>query len=274
MSIVSTLKRAGRDAFIPVARLVHGPARRKLAASSAVGRRLSDAVESLSDLRLRGDPAVLAIERLRASLSADHQPLADGTLGEPGPYDGISVSTACESSKPPVPALLLYTLVREFKPRNVIELGTNLGVSGAYIAAGLPAGGKLTTLEASPYRLRIAQKLISQVSRRDVEYVPGMFADTLPSVLERLPLVDMAFIDGHHQYHPTMEYFEQIRKYASDECVFIFDDIRWSQGMLRAWRELQADQGLDVVVDLRHVGIGVASKASARHSAPLQGMIG
>lgn len=70
------------------------------------------------------------------------EPLVDGSLGEPGPYDGErSVGDACKASRPPQPSLFMYLLIREFAPSRVVELGTNLGISSAYQAAALQANG-------------------------------------------------------------------------------------------------------------------------------------
>ena len=51
-----------------------------------------------------------------------------------------------------------------FAPAAVIELGTNVGISSAYIAAGLK-DGILTTLESSAHRLRLAQDLHGDLKR-------------------------------------------------------------------------------------------------------------
>jgi len=52
-------------------------------------------------------------------------------------YQGVNMDTTvgktCKiASKPYFWSLLLFKLIREFKPSNTIELGTCLGISGAY----------------------------------------------------------------------------------------------------------------------------------------------
>ena len=44
-------------------------------------------------------------------------------------------------------AEFLYALVRALKPRNVLELGSGLGLSGRFIAEALPEHGWLLTVE-------------------------------------------------------------------------------------------------------------------------------
>lgn len=199
------------------------------------------------------------IEIERKHLLTRNEPLNDGSLGEGGLYDDdTSIQQACLVSKPYKPALMLYLLIRATKPSSVIELGTNVGISSAYIGAALKTNGqngKITTLDASPYRQRLAEELHHKLGIDNISYVEGLFTDTLPPSLDNLGSVDLAFIDGHHQYQPTIDYFEEILKYSTPDTVFVFDDIRWSDGMKKAWSQIQSDDRLGLIVDLTSVGI-------------------
>ena len=57
-------------------------------------------------------------------------------------------------------SLLLFKLIREFKPLNSVELGTCLGISGAYQAAAqkLNKSGRLITLEGAKSLASLAEK--------------------------------------------------------------------------------------------------------------------
>jgi predicted O-methyltransferase YrrM len=219
--------------------------------------------EVLSALHARstesGSDLVSAIEEERAALLACPEPLVDGSLGPAGLYDdGVTVDAACRVSKPPNAARLMYLLVREFGPQRAIELGTNVGISSAYQAAGLQvngAGGRIATLEASPYRLRVARALHGRVGLHNLDYRQGLFSDTLDAAVADFGPFDFAFIDGHHQYGPTLDYFDRVWRNARDGALFVFDDIRWSEGMERAWAALQADERVALAVDLYSVGI-------------------
>jgi predicted O-methyltransferase YrrM len=167
-------------------------------------------------------------------------------------------------------ASLLYLLARAFQPRRIVELGTNVGISSAYLAAALEMngqGGRVVTFEVSPYRLRLAKEVHSNLGIRNIDYVHGLFSDTLPGSLEEIGSVDFAFIDGHHQHKPTLDYFDAILHYSTSDAAFVFDDIRWSDGMNRAWSELCSDHRVGLVVDLYSVGICIRSRPaiSGRH---------
>jgi predicted O-methyltransferase YrrM len=206
--------------------------------------------EKLARALDRRPPAIMAeIERLRAGMKADHSPLICG-LEPPGIYDeGQSVAAAARVSRRGSSARLLHSIAAEYEPTTILELGTNVGISAAYLAAG---GGNVTTLDVSPYRLALAKKLHYSLGLK-VDYVCGLFSDTLPATLDRLPPVEMAFIDGHHQYQPTLDYYAMIAEQAASGCIYVFDDIRWSEGMRRSWEELRPK--FKISVDLGGMGI-------------------
>ncbi|MDI1476007.1 class I SAM-dependent methyltransferase [Polyangium sp. y55x31] len=248
------------------------------ALSRAPHPRAQDIVSAVARLRAPLPPperALLAkIEAERGRLAAREEPLIDGTLPS-GPYDDrVTVQQACSVSKGKKSALFLYLLVRAFKPELVIELGTNVGISSSYLAAALQVNGRgrLVTLEASPYRIRCAKGVHERVGLGNVTYVQGLFTDTLETTLRELGTVDFAFIDGHHQYQPTLDYFGLIHRHATPDATYVFDDIRWSSGMLSAWDEIQRDERLSLSADLYSVGVCVAAgqERPARYaSAPI-----
>jgi predicted O-methyltransferase YrrM len=240
-----------------------GVARNSPIQVSSPGARLSRATRDAK--RLRSVPFIERIEARRNALLEDASALVDGTLGPPGIYDRGTIAEACQKSKAPKEARLLYALAYEFRPKTVIELGTNVGISSAYLAAGLKdsrSGGRVLTLESSPYRLRLARDLHQQLGLDNISYQQGLFIDTLAPSLEVTDSIEMAFVDGHHQYQPTLDYFDSIWGRSVDHCLFIFDDIRWSEGMEKAWSDLRADPRVTIAVDLGSMGICVTAKAA------------
>ena len=118
--------------------------------------------------------------------------------------------------------------------------------------------GTLVTLEASPGRSRVARQMHESLALTRIDYVLGLFDQTLESALTEP--VDFAFIDGHHQYEPTLDYFDRIWRRSREGAVFVFDDIRWSLGMKRAWNRLKTDPRLPIVVDLCGLGIAIGKR--------------
>jgi predicted O-methyltransferase YrrM len=251
------VKRAAASTYMPVLRMQDQSTLGVLGQQGELGGKLADAING-TVLRHQDDARIPRIEAARAHMRRDQSPLVDGSLGPGGPHDRTeTVSSACGRSKAAHRALLLYNLVAAFRPRRILELGTNVGISAAYLRAA-QREGSLTTMEASPYRLRLARRLHEALDLDNIDYVEGLFADTLDATLDKAGPIDMAFIDGHHQYRPTLDYFEAIRRKAAPSCVFIFDDVRWSAGMEQAWDELQKDGRLALTADLKWIGIGIS----------------
>ena len=265
-SSVVRVSRRMRGAFRGLA---NGYALRRLArAHQPEGRMVADVVRQVNCSLTGEDQARLEeIEDQRQRFLRQVDPLVDGTLGPGGLYDeGVSIQSACRVSKKPKGALFLYLLIRAFKPSVVLELGTNLGISSAYQAAALRRNGHgaLVTLEASPYRARLAQELHRRLHLTNVTYVQGLFAETLAPTLRNFGPVDFSFIDGHHQFQPTLDYFDAVWRHSNPHAVFAFDDIRWSAGMAQAWAVLCSDSRLTLVVDLDNLGVCLASPARRR----------
>lgn len=209
--------------------------------------------------------SLAVIERERQRLLASLEPLNDGSLGEGPVWDDISIAEASRASQTRASARLLYHLVRKFQPRTILELGTNLGISAAYLSAAQTGQEqRLVTLDASPYRLALARRLHAEAGLDRIEYVEGYFSRTLAAAAESLGQIDMAFIDGHHQHHSTLNYFETIAAHASDGCLFVFDDIGWSDGMRQAWAELRRYFGFSVVVTLHRLGLAVLGRKAVK----------
>jgi predicted O-methyltransferase YrrM len=185
------------------------------------------------------------------------------------------VAKLCKASKKAKPATIMHLLIREFRPAHVLELGTNLGISAAYLASALKINGqgRVVTIELAPDRVDLARQLHTSLGLDNVSYVCGRFADTLGPVLDDLVSVELAFIDGHHQMQPTLDYFERISRHASSEALLVFDDIRWSPGMWRAWQSLRADARIRVGVDMLGYAICAGRQAPSAGQKCLVGPI-
>ena len=199
------------------------------------------------------------IEGERRRLLADRTPLVDEARGPAGLFDaGKTVAEAAGVSESSRAGRLMLRLAEATGPARVLELGTNVGISSAYLAAGARganAAARLVTLDASPHRLAVARDLHRRLGLERITYVTGLFEDTLPAVLEEQGPFDLVYIDGDHHYEPTLGYFERIRPHVPPGGVLLFDDIRWSDGMLRAWRDIRDHPSVDVALDLYHLGL-------------------
>jgi predicted O-methyltransferase YrrM len=158
------------------------------------------------------------------------------------------------AAKPPHLAQLLFRLVNYFRPATILELGTSLGLTTAYLAVA-DSRHHITTFEGCPNVAGIARETFSALNISSVRIVEGNIDDTLAPTLAALPPVDFVFFDGNHRYEPTLRYFELCLARRTDESVFVFDDIHWSEEMERAWEAIKTHPDVTVTVDLFYIGL-------------------
>ncbi|MCB0592945.1 MAG: class I SAM-dependent methyltransferase [Lewinellaceae bacterium] len=171
-------------------------------------------------------------------------------------------------ASPQVWCKLYYFLTTLSGAKNVLEIGTNLGVSGQYFIEGLKDGdgSKFITLEGVPKLCEIASERFSSLAKRDgqFEVIQGLYDDTLHSVLDSGIEFDLVFIDGNHKYEPTVKYFNLLKNNYRDHAIILFDDIYISEEMERAWKEVKKDPGVVCSIDLFKLGIVVYEKGGGQ----------
>jgi predicted O-methyltransferase YrrM len=161
---------------------------------------------------------------------------------------------ARSSLKPPRFAQLLFRIAQYYQPANLVEIGTSLGITSAYLGRGA-VNGLLYTCEGSRAIADIARRNFKTLKLRNVELLEGEFSTTLPQVIARIDKVDFAFIDGNHKEEPTMQYYRELLKHSTDTSIFVFDDIHWSACMEAAWTAIRQDPAVTLTIDLFYVGL-------------------
>ena len=109
-------------------------------------------------------------------------------------------------------------------------------------------GGRLTDIKETVIKGKIA----------DIEGLIQTAIDDgadLDALLDEFNPLDYVFIDGHHDENATVSYFTKIKPYLSDKSVMIFDDISWSEGMIRAWNTIIGDESVKVSLHLGSIGL-------------------
>ena len=160
---------------------------------------------------------------------------------------------------------LLFRTVEWFKPAAILELGTCLGISSLYMAKAAPHA-KFVTLEGCAAKAELARTNFEKLDAGHIEISTGRFCDTLPVVLGKMPSPDFVFIDGHHQYKPTLSYVDQILKYANENTVMVIDDIHWSGGMEKAWKQIGQRPDVSVTIDLYRFGLVFLKKGLSKQN--------
>jgi predicted O-methyltransferase YrrM len=178
-----------------------------------------------------------------------------------------TIGEICQTASNPYrAALLLFKLIRAFKPQTCLELGTSLGITAAYQAAALTlnGAGQLVTLEGADTIASLAAQHLRGLGLTNVTVVVGRFQDTLEGVLRDHRPIDFAFVDGHHDGPATLRYFQQIHPALSPWALVVFDDIDWSPGMREAWKTITEHSAVTMAIDLAAMGVCVIDQSHAR----------
>lgn len=158
------------------------------------------------------------------------------------------------SLKPRKYAQLLFRMIRHFSPKNIIEIGTSLGITTCYIATASKKS-KVITLEGSADIAMIARNNFKSAALTNIKLVEGNFDNTLQNALSLIDSVSLAFIDGNHTKEATLNYFSALKQTSNEQSIFIFDDIHWSKEMELAWDEIKNSSGVTLTIDLFFIGI-------------------
>lgn len=146
---------------------------------------------------------------------------------------------------------LLYRLAKHYQPKEILELGTSLGVGSSYFALG-SKNSHVTTIEACENTRSVA---LNQLQRLDnIESKAATF-DQYIKQLPKDKQFDLIFIDGHHDGKALMDYLDRLQQHSHDETIFVLDDIRWSDSMKSAWDKIVSDPRFHLSMDLFRVGI-------------------
>ncbi|WP_151085700.1 O-methyltransferase [Hymenobacter baengnokdamensis] len=210
------------------------------------------------------------IEKRRHELLASEQVLEVTDFGAGSQVAGAGGrrrpvrDIARHAAKPRRLAQLLFRLVNHFQPATILELGTSLGLTTAYLALA-DSRSQVITFEGCPNTATVARETFKKLNIKNAHLVEGNLDQTLPATLAALsqPL-DFVFFDGNHRYEPTLRYFEQCLAKAHENSVFVLDDIHWSAEMERAWEAIKAHPSVTITVDLFYVGLVFFRKKQPR----------
>lgn len=199
------------------------------------------------------------IEAQRSILKRNQSSIEFVDYGAKGSNSGMSKkkkvsSIAKKSLKKAKWGRALNRLVKYLKPKEVIELGTSLGITTSYMASGFDQS-QVVTFDGSTQVLEESKQVWFNLGLENITTIEGNIDITLPSYLERKSAIEIVFVDANHQENATIKYFDQLYPLCSEKSVLIFDDIYWSLGMKKAWEYIKAHPSTFQTIDLFELGI-------------------
>lgn len=163
-------------------------------------------------------------------------------------------SIAKHSLQSPRDAKLLFALAHCEVPQDIIELGTSLGITTAYLAS-THSTTQVYTLEGSDSVMEQAQKVWSKLHLKNIYPIVGNIDSTLPELLHTMPQVDFVLMDANHTEQATMRYFDMLLPRCTEQTIIVVDDIYHSRQMHRAWQRICSHPATTACLDLWDMGI-------------------
>ena len=165
--------------------------------------------------------------------------------------------------KNPRLAQLIYRLAHHHQAQKIIELGTCLGITAAYLAKA-NQNATIVTMEGCPETANVAYQNFVSLELTNIELQVGNFNELFPKEVDATQYLDFVYIDGNHTKEATLNYFNLCLPKTHEGTLLIFDDIYWSKGMKEAWEEIKAHPQVTVTVDLFWIGLVYFKKGQVK----------
>ncbi len=149
----------------------------------------------------------------------------------------------------PKRAELLFRVTNYFKPQNILEIGTSLGLASSALTLGSKESF-LLSLEGCQNTQSVAENLFNkQFPDFNFDFVNSEFSKFLHEGSANICSWDLIYFDGNHSKKATLEYFNLLLPTINNDSVWIFDDIHWSPEMEEAWEIIQNHPKVKVTID-------------------------
>lgn len=134
----------------------------------------------------------------------------------------------------------------------IVELGTSLGITTAYLASA-DSRDHVMTFEGCPDVTEMAKLNWGKLGLKNIECVVGNIDDTLQAHLTGQ--VDVAFVDANHTREATLRYFDILAQHVGRKSVIAVDDIHYSREMGKVWKEICSRKDVACTMDLQKMGL-------------------
>ena len=148
---------------------------------------------------------------------------------------------------------VLHNIAFKYDGKNILELGTSVGISTLFIAMGAPSS-RIISIEGCKQLAEVARRNIINCDIDNIDIITGDFDTQLGVLIKRGFTPSMVFIDGNHRKEPLLRYFTLLKELLDPDSVIIFDDINYSYEMNEAWNEIKSDLQVSVSIDIFQMG--------------------
>ncbi len=200
------------------------------------------------------------IEAWRQHLLHDHTEIDVVDHGTGRALEGSSnrmiSQIAATSLSQPWKSRFLFRTVLWWKPQFILELGTSLGISSAYLSSA-SSSTRLVTVDGSANQLQTARKGWDLLGLKQIEAWHMTFQDAMKMIPWQRHDRMLIYLDGDHRPERVLEILRELHQKANQPFLVIIDDIRWSEDMWRGWQEWTKIFASGAWLDLFQVGIWI-----------------
>ncbi len=199
-----------------------------------------------------------AIERQRQKLLLNHTTLFVDDMGSGKSGKRRLSDIVSRSAETPQVAQTLMRIVNHVKAHTIVELGTCVGLTTAYLASP-SSRSRVFSFEGSHELLQIAKLQWQQLGLRNIETIEGNIDHTLPPFVDTLAAagtpLDFAFLDANHTFDATKAYFDTLLPLCRRHTIIAVDDIYYSPSMNKAWQYIRNSKAVTATIDCYHFGL-------------------
>ena len=154
----------------------------------------------------------------------------------------------------PKRAQLLFRVVNYLQPKNILEMGTSVGLATSALSLGHP-DSKVLTIEGCKTTSEVAQEQFDHFEMRNIQLIHGEFDRVMDTKGIKNSNFQLIFVDGNHNKEATLALFNTLLANINNDTIMIFDDIYWSKGMTEAWEEIMKHPKVKVSIDIFYWGM-------------------
>ncbi|MES2141085.1 MAG: class I SAM-dependent methyltransferase [Bacteroidota bacterium] len=172
-----------------------------------------------------------------------------------GSKKNIKISkTANPYTLPSKYSQLLFRLVNHFMPPQIVEVGTSFGISTAYMASA-NSKNSIITIEKNQDMAEIAKQNFKHLRLKNIEQKTGNVDAILKVIVANNQNLSFVCFDGDHCKQDVLNHFYLCVEKATEESVFVFENMYLSPELKEAWKEIKNDNRVTVTLDLFFMGI-------------------
>ena len=142
----------------------------------------------------------------------------------------------------PIKGEIIAGIIKKYKPKNILEIGTLYGYSAILMADMLPEDGKLVTIEVNKLIAEIARKNIADAGLLDkkIDIIIGNALEIIPKIDWKF---DLLFLDAaKDEYLIYLKLAEE--KSLEKDAIIVADNVEVSKNEMLDYLEYVRQSGI------------------------------